>query len=372
MTYLIPVSLFASLASMGNLENAISSLSSLRSSSPFLYSILQGFVSTLGLLIFNIFLPYILLLLERNSCNQTFSSIDRNVFRKYFLFQIFNFFLFTIVSLSFLELFAATLTDLASASSLFVSSVTSASAYFSEYILLHGIALYPFLLCRPWPLFRWVFLKTFFSTTQKDSTRAQSSCFLRYGVDVPMILLVFMVSILFSTLCPIIYPFALAFFSMSLFYNKLMVIQVYKPIFETGGSYFDLIFSRICFASLMYVFLTAVCLFFKDAKWQSFSLVPIFVFMIIFSLYNWTVIHSIAKISTIEELDEVDRESKTGRSFYGIELSVSTSNSSITSKLTNVEDELSGYHQPVLRVPPANFQLLIDSHGAAAFDRFEF
>lgn len=275
VTYMIPIAFFASITELDTLVQKFSWLEGIVTSSTFIAALLSGWLPTMALMLFNVFLPHLIrvIVVFCEGCLSE-SQIDHSVFTKYFWFQIFNFYLFTIVS----ESVVSTTFEMISSPGLFFTylgdGLTSFSVYFIEYIFLATVVLFPWRLLRAWPLVRGWFMKRFYVSSMHDLHKAEEPGCLRYGNDVPMYLLIFMVGITYATISPLCLPVCVLFFTVGLFVIRYHLIFVLHPLYENGGCIFPRLFSRMILGMIIAQSTMIGLFFMKGCFYQAVLLIP--------------------------------------------------------------------------------------------------
>lgn len=67
----------------------------------------------------------------------------------------------------------------------------------------------------------------------------------RYGFEVGMVLLIFLIAFAFAVVSPILLPMALVFFAMAWLFWRWALLYVYVRKYEGGGTMWPFIFARV-------------------------------------------------------------------------------------------------------------------------------
>lgn len=234
----IPVGFVASLTTLSNLTSAFPWLAPIIHGHTALRQLLESFLSTVTLTLFIMVLPFILEVLGRFQGEESLSSLERNVFRRFFIFVVLEFFFLNTLGASLLSILEDFVQhpDFDSLVRLLGQSIPEYSTFFCSYIVLNGLVAFPIYLLNVGDLFR---------VWRKTGKGSHDGWHFNYGVEYPSYLLIFVISVCYSTIAPVILLFACMFFGVGYMFVKHQVLFVATPRYESGGLCWPLVFARM-------------------------------------------------------------------------------------------------------------------------------
>ena len=180
----------------------------------------------------------------------SYSEIESGVFKKYYLFLLVNVFLGSIFAQNILFLLPQVLENPMNIVYLLADSLPSQTEYFIEYVMILAFSKIAIELLRPHHLIgRWIVLK-FWARTKREKRNGQY--YFDMSIEYAFHCLVFVIASSYSTLNPLILPFAAVYFGISYVVGKYNLIYVYTPKWESNGNIFPDVFTRLCWGLIIY------------------------------------------------------------------------------------------------------------------------
>ncbi|KAF9576796.1 hypothetical protein EC968_003303 [Mortierella alpina] len=239
-----PVSMFSSFLNMDSLNKIFPGISRLASKSRILKSLIQGFLPTVGVIIFLTVVPWILLSLCRRQGMQSHSEIEQSLYNKYFTFILFNVVLvFTIVG-TWAQAFDKVYHNLGELTLILAASLPRVAPFFVNYTILRGVGLFPLQLLQIRDVFGQVF-QGFVSRTPRDYAEARAPPELPYGVVYSHATLVFVIILIYSCIKPLILVFGALYFAIGILVFKYQVLYVYFHPHESSGQMWPMVYNRL-------------------------------------------------------------------------------------------------------------------------------
>ena len=233
----IPVTFISAFTNLETLSKVqwLDSLVRAVSKNALVYNWLEGFLPSLSLVIFMAILPYLLRFIIKWSGSFVLKDQELELLRLYWVFLLLNvFILFTITGSLFaiLNELIETPTEVVK---LLAKSVPQQAIFFTNYIVVQCLVIYAlffvtrlpdYLLCK---LKQWFLVKT-----AKENLEAQQPdpYWFDYAFQYARESLVFSIALTYSTISPIILPFAFLFFVIAYFSAKHNFIFVHTPRYE--------------------------------------------------------------------------------------------------------------------------------------------
>ncbi|KAK9819243.1 hypothetical protein WJX81_003710 [Elliptochloris bilobata] len=191
------------------------------------------------------------------------SGLDRRVCALFFQWSVWSVFLGAMLGGSAFSQLGALIDNPASLPSLIGTALPASSNFFINYIIIQGLAMVPFRLMYP----HIGFLVGLFRLCgacklrhKRERVAAVWPHSVRYGREVGTIMLMYIVALAYAASSPMILPFTLAYFIVSWVFWRYNVLYVSERCFESGGLFWDQIFSQICWCLFILEFFTG-CIF---------------------------------------------------------------------------------------------------------------
>lgn len=239
-----PVSVFSSFLNLDSLDRIFPGVSKIADMSPIIKSLIQGFLPTVGVIIFLAVVPRILLSLCRQQGIQSHSEIARSLYNKYFTFILFNVVLvFTIVG-TWAQAANKVYHNVGELALLLAQSLPRVAPFFVNYTILRGIGLFPMQLLQLADIVNLAFQKMF-SRTPRDYAEARAPPELPYGVVYSNATLAFVVILIYSCIKPMILVFGVIYFAVGYLVFKYQLLYVYFHPNESGGQIWPMVYSRL-------------------------------------------------------------------------------------------------------------------------------
>ncbi|KAF9146730.1 hypothetical protein BG015_011511 [Linnemannia schmuckeri] len=239
-----PVGVFSSFLNLDSLDRIFPGISKIADMSPILKSLIQGFLPTVGVIIFLAVVPRILLSLCRQQGIQSHSEIARSLYNKYFTFILFNVVLvFTIVG-TWAQAVNKVYHNVGELALLLAQSLPRVAPFFVNYTILRGIGLFPLQLLQLADIVN-LTIQKFFSRTPRDYAEARAPPELPYGVVYSNATLAFVVILIYSCIKPIILVFGVIYFAVGYLVFKYQLLYVYFHPNESGGQIWPMVYNRL-------------------------------------------------------------------------------------------------------------------------------
>ena len=277
-----PVGVFSSFLNLDSLEKLIPGVSVIAEASPILKQVIQGFLPTLGVVVFLAVVPKILEALCEQQGIQSHSGVARSLYNKYFTFILFNVVLvFTIVG-TWAQAVDKVYHNIGELTLILATSLPRVAPFFINYIILKGIGMFPLQLLQIGD----VFVQTFhgiLSRTPRDYAEARAPPELKHGVVYANGTLVFVIILIYSCLRPLILFFGLVYFALAYLVLKYQLLYVYFHPNESNGQTWPMVYDRITFGLLIFQ-LTTLGLFVLQ---QSYLLAVLMIPLPIGTVWFW-------------------------------------------------------------------------------------
>ncbi|KAJ9169166.1 hypothetical protein P3X46_020627 [Hevea brasiliensis] len=249
--FMIPIAFVQALASIEGIEKRAPFLEPIIEIK-FIKSLIQGFLPGIALKLFLIFLPTILMIMSKFEGFTSLSSLERRSAMRYYLFNIVNVFLGSIIAGSAFEQLNSFIKQSASEIPKTIGvAIPMKATFFITYIMVDGWAgiAGEVLMLKPLIIFH---LKNFFLVkTEKDREEAMDPGSLGFNTGEPRIQFYFLLGLVYATVTPALLPFIIIFFAFAYVVFRHQIINVYNQEYESGAAFWPDVHGRIIIALII-------------------------------------------------------------------------------------------------------------------------
>ena len=227
-------------------------------------------------------LPRVVYLLAQSE-GQSFSlsALERRVGAVFFYWDVFNVFLQGVIGSAFFQQITAIIYRPATLPQILGVSLPDSSNFFIQFIAMRALFLVWLRMCVPhggvWQNWgRRVFCPRrccSFCNTERDESITYGPRTPRYGFEMGHVLLIYLLSLTFSVVAPLLLPFSVAWFVFAWVQWRHNLCYVYQRKYESGGLMWTFVFSRACVCLVAMQLFTFCVLAVKGAFVQGFLLV---------------------------------------------------------------------------------------------------
>jgi len=223
----------------------------------------SGFIPVIVMIIFMIVVKLIFRTITLSNGVAFQREANRGISSKFFLFSCINIFLgFTISGMlidSWSELTGGGL-SFSDVLELFAVSIPKQSTYFISFFLVQTFTGMPMLLLDIGPLVVGQLKLRFMAHTEKAVRAAKKGCYLpfKYDFETPDPLLMLLIGVAYSTITPLIVPFAILYFIAAQAVFRYKFMYIHERPFETSGSMWPHELNRMFAILNVYIIFMAV------------------------------------------------------------------------------------------------------------------
>ncbi|CAI0625942.1 unnamed protein product [Linum tenue] len=249
--FMIPIAMVQSLASIEGIEKAAPFLEPIVETD-FIKSFIQGFLPGIILKLFLIFLPTILMMMSKFEGFNSLSSLERRSATRFYIFNIVNVFLGSIIAGTAFEQLNTFLKQSTSDIPKTIGvAIPMKATFFITYIMVDGWAgvAGEILMLKPLIFYH---LKNFFLVkTEKDREEAMDPGSLGFNIKEPRIQFYFLLGLVYSTVTPVLLPFIIIFFAFAYVVFRHQIINVYNQEYESAASFWPAVHGRVLIALII-------------------------------------------------------------------------------------------------------------------------
>ncbi|KAF9088839.1 hypothetical protein BGX23_007090 [Mortierella sp. AD031] len=269
-----PVGVFSSFLNLDSLDRIFPGISKIAGLNPILKSLIQGFLPTVGVIIFLAVVPRILLSLCRQQGIQSHSEIARSLYNKYFTFILFNVVLvFTIIG-TWAQAVNKVYHNVGELALLLAQSLPRVAPFFVNYTILRGIGLFPMQLLQLVDIVS-LTIQKLFSRTPRDYAEARAPPELPYGVVYSNATLAFVIILIYSCIKPMILIFGVIYFAVGYLVFKYQLLYVYFHPNESSGQIWPMVYNRLTLGLITFQVTMLGLFMLKQAYFFGIMLAPL-------------------------------------------------------------------------------------------------
>ncbi|CAN1243612.1 Calcium permeable stress-gated cation channel 1 [Linum perenne] len=245
--FMIPIAFVQSLASIEGIEKAAPFLKHIIETK-LIKSVIQGVLPGIALKLFLIFLPTILMMMSKHEGFISLSSLERRSATRYYIFNIVNVFLGSIITgTAFEQLNSFVKQSTGDIPKTIGMAIPIKATFFITYIMVDGWAgvAGEILMLKSLIIFH---LKNFLVKTEKDMEEAMDPGSLGFHIGEPRIQFYFLLGLVYATVTPVLLPFIIVFFAFAYVVFRHQVINVYNQAYESGAAFWPAVHGRVLIA----------------------------------------------------------------------------------------------------------------------------
>lgn len=281
--WIIPVGLVSALTSLESLSKFFGhGFQQFLRNYPSISGFLAGFMPSLVLMVFILILPMIMRALSQHQGYPSHGSIDLVTMLKLYIFQVVNIFFVSIIGGSAFNSLKQVVDDPRTLVPVLGVALPKTGTFFTSYVMLQSLTIFPLLLLQVWPVIWTKFKKTFLCITPREFEEADQPSSYNYAEYIPGNLLIILVGITYATVSPVILPFVTFYFAMGLATHRYMLYYVYVPKFETGGKFWHELYNKMMSAIVLAEITVMIILSVKKGGIQSGLVIPLILLTVIF------------------------------------------------------------------------------------------
>lgn len=277
--WLIPVGLFASVASICTIETTLPRLADFLKEHTILRALVQTGLPTIAVTALNAAVPYLYDYLSHRQGMISKADVELSLISKNFFFIFFNVFLmFTVFGTvgSIADVIRDSFKDTTYLASTLARAIVRLGDFYTNLIVLNAIGILPFRLLQAGSIFLYPFYKFFAKTPRERAELVQPDVF-SFGFHLPMALFVFMLSLVYSVLPGgyWVLTFGLFYFAHGFFTYKYQLVYSMNQSQHADGAMWPMICNRIMLALWVFYLTVSGFLALRKAYLASLSIVPL-------------------------------------------------------------------------------------------------
>ncbi|XP_039167187.1 calcium permeable stress-gated cation channel 1-like [Eucalyptus grandis] len=245
---MIPIAFVQSLASIDGIEKVAPFLKPITKIG-FVKSFIQGCLPGLVLKLFLLFLPPILMIMSKFEGFISLSSLERRSASKYYLFNLVNVFLGSVIAGSAFEQLNSFIHQPASEIPKTIGvAIPQKATFFITYIIVGGWTGTAAEILMLMPLIIYHLKNFFLVKTEKDREEAMDPGSIGFDTGEPEIQFYILLGLVYAPVTPALLPFILVFFGLAYVVLRHQVINVYNQEYESAAAFWPDVHLRVIVA----------------------------------------------------------------------------------------------------------------------------
>ncbi|RKP38958.1 hypothetical protein BJ085DRAFT_29644 [Dimargaris cristalligena] len=269
----VPVAFLSSFLSLESLGQHLSFVKDLAEWNSVMQSLFSYTLPSVVMISYFNLLPAIIQKLAEFKGLRVRATMDIFVLSRVFFFQIFNVLLvFTLSSTLWNSLFDI-FDDPTQVTKKLASSLPQVAPFFINYIIMLGIGYLPFKLLQVFPMI-WTAFRRYLCTTPRDFSEVVAPIYVAWGARYPVPMLVFVITLTYSNISPLILVFGILYFLLGFLFNKYLFLYVYFKYYESSGRVWPYVVRRLVVCMYIYHLLMFGLFSLKDSWVVAILTVP--------------------------------------------------------------------------------------------------
>ncbi|KAG8891448.1 hypothetical protein FRC01_014695, partial [Tulasnella sp. 417] len=285
--WLVPVSALSALLSYEEIKKVMPWLAELIDKNELIRSLVQTFLPSLAVITLNATLPFLLEAFCYIEGQRARSWVENSLLKKYFLFLLINVVFIFLLASTYWNL----LRDLANSPATVPQKLAialqrgSAKHFFLNYVVLQAFGIMPLQLLNLGVVLPKMFYRMFLIRTPRDFAELNAPPMVNYGAVYPQAILVFVVTLLYSVIQPLILVFGAIYFGVAYVVYKYKLLFVFYKPYESRGQAWPITFNRCIWGIVLFQILMTGIFGLKKKLIFTFLMAPLIAFTI---YWGWT------------------------------------------------------------------------------------
>ncbi|KAJ1968287.1 hypothetical protein H4R35_006470 [Dimargaris xerosporica] len=247
----IPVAFLSSLLSLETLGEHWGFVKELAESNSVFQSLFTNTLPSVVMISYFNLLPAIVQKLTEFKGIRVRADMDIFVLSRVFFFQVFNVLLvFTLSGTLWNSLFDI-FEDPSELTTKLAASLPQVGPFFINYVIVLGIAYLPFKLLQVLPMI-WTAFRRYLCTTPRDFAEVVAPIYVAWGARYPVPMLVFVLTLTYSNISPLILVFGVLYFVLGFVFYKYVFLYVYFKYYESSGRMWPYVVRRLVVSMYLY------------------------------------------------------------------------------------------------------------------------
>ncbi|KAF8838304.1 DUF221-domain-containing protein [Paxillus ammoniavirescens] len=307
--WIFPITALASLLSYKEIKKVMPWLGRLIDNNDKIRAIVQNSLPSVAMITLNAILPFILEGLTYAQGYKARSWVEYSMLRKYFLFLLVNVVFIFLLASTYWQL----VRDLANSPAKIPEKLAEAlqqgqaKHFFLSYVILQGIGIMPLQLLNLGVLIPRMIFRIFWTRTPRDFAELNAPPMINYGIVYPQAILIFVITILYSVVQPLIVIFGAIYFGVAYIVYKYKLLFVFYKPYESRGQAWPLTFVRLIWGIIIFQIFMIGILTLRQCYIMSSLLAPLVVATVVWAWYIHEAFRPLSNAVCLSSVCEVER-----------------------------------------------------------------
>ncbi|KAF8559485.1 DUF221-domain-containing protein [Imleria badia] len=307
--WIFPITALASLLSYKEIKKVMPWLGGIIDSNDKIRAIVQNSLPSVAMITLNAMLPFILEGLTYAQGYKARSLIEYSMLQKYFLFLLINVVFIFLLASTYWQL----VRDLANSPAKIPEKLAQAlqqgraKHFFLSYVILQGFGIMPLQLLNLGVLIPRMIFRLFWTRTPRDFAELNAPPMINYGIVYPQAILIFVITILYSVVQPLIVIFGAIYFGVAYIVYKYKLLFVFYKPYESQGQAWPLTFARLIWGIIIFQIFMIGILTLRQCYIMSSLLVPLVLATAAWSWYTHNTFRPLSNAVCLSSVCEVER-----------------------------------------------------------------
>ncbi|KAF8955390.1 hypothetical protein BDZ97DRAFT_1674228 [Flammula alnicola] len=311
--WFFPITALASLLSYKEIKKAMPWLGRLIDSNDQVRAIVQNSLPSVAMITLNAFLPFMLEGLTYVQGYRARSWVEYSLLKKYFLFLLINVVFIFLLATTYWQLVRDLANSPAKVPEKLAQALQAGRArhFFLSYVILQGIGIMPLQLLNLGVIIPRIFYRMFYTRTPRDFAELNAPPMINYGVVYPQAILMFVITMLYSVVQPLIVIFGAIYFGVAYVVYKYKLLFVFYKPYESQGQAWPITFIRLIWGVVIFLLFMIGIFILRKSYILSSLLVPLLIGTVAWSWYVDKSLQPLSKFVGLSSVFEVQRGEET-------------------------------------------------------------
>ncbi|EIN04656.1 DUF221-domain-containing protein [Punctularia strigosozonata HHB-11173 SS5] len=308
-TWIFPITALSTLLSYKEIQKVMPWLARLIERNDNIRAVVQNSLPSVAMVSLNALLPFLLEALTYMQGFRARSWVEYSLMKKYFLFLLTTVVFIFLLASTYWQLVRELANSPARIPEKLAQDLSKGRArhFFLSYVILQGMGLMPLQLLNLGVAIPYVVRRALFTRTPRDFAELNAPPMINYGVVYPQAMLIFIITLLYSVIQPLILFFGALYFGVAYVVYKYKLLFVFYKPYESQGQAWPITFVRLIWGVVMFlVFMTGIFTL-RKAWIISSLLLPLLGGTVVWSWYISKEFEPLSKYVSLSSVNEVQR-----------------------------------------------------------------
>ncbi|KAG6888436.1 hypothetical protein C0995_008253 [Termitomyces sp. Mi166 len=311
--WFFPISALASLLSYEEIKKTMPWLGNLIDQNAQIRAIVQNSLPSVAVITLNACLPFLLEALTYQQGYRARSWVEYSLLKKYFLFLLINVVFIFLLASTYWQLVQDLANSPAKVPEKLAQALQAGRArhFFLSYVILQGLGIMPLQLLNLGVIIPRMLFRMLLTRTPRDFAELNAPPMINYGVVYPQAILIFVITLLYSVVQPLIVVFGALYFGIGYVVYKYKLLFVFYKPYESQGQAWPITFIRLIWGVVIFqVFMIGIFTL-RQSYIISSLLAPLLIGTLVWSWYVDKSFKPLSKFVSLSSVFEVQRGEET-------------------------------------------------------------